>query len=77
MIGVCVSLLSSPLAIATFLMVPVASSLTVTVKFTDVVEFASISTIHLKDVTAVSFLNSSAFGVLDTYVVLVGIVSVT
>ena len=71
------SLLSSPLAIATFEIVPVASSLTVTVKFTDVVEFASISTIHLKDVTTVSFLNSSAFGVLDTYVVPVGIASLT
>ena len=76
-IDVSVLLLSSPLAIATFSIVPVAPSLTITVKFTVVVAFASISTNHLKDVTTVPLSNSSAFGVLDTYVVLAGISSVT
>ena len=77
MIDVSVLLLSSPLAIATFSIDPVVPSLTITVKFTDVVEFASISTIHLKDVTTVPLSNSSAFGVLDTYVVFSGMLSVT
>ena len=77
------SLLSSPLAIATFEMVPVTSSLTLTVNSTVVVPEASsvdasISTNHLKDVTLPSTsVNVSTFPILDTYVVPSGIVSVT
>ena len=72
------SLLSSPLAIATFEMVPVASSLTLTENSTVFVPFASTSTNHLKDVTFSSAsLNVSAFSVLDTYVVPSGMASVT
>ena len=72
------SLLSSPLAIATFEIVPVASLLTFTVNSTVFVEFASTSTNHLKDVTfSLSFGKVSAFPILDTYVVPSGIASVT
>ena len=77
------SLLSSPLAIATLEMVPVASSLTLTVNSTVVVPLtssvdASTSTNHLKDVTvSLSFGKVSTFPILDTYVVPAGIASVT
>ena len=72
------SLLSSPLAIATFEIVPVASSLTLTVNSTVVVALASTSTNHLKDVTfSLSFGKVSTSPILDTYVVPAGISSVT
>ena len=72
------SLLSSPLAIAIFSIVPVASSFTLTLNCSVVVESASISTNHLKDVTfPFSSANVSTSSVLDTYVVPSGIASVT
>ena len=76
-IDVCVSLLLSPLAIATFEIVP-ASSLTITENSTVVVPFASTSTNHLKDVTLPSVsVNVSTSPILDTYVVPSGIASLT
>ena len=77
------SLLSSPLAIATFEIVPVASSLTLTVNSTVVFPSSSsvlafTSTNHLKDVTLPSAsVNVSTSPILDTYVVPSGIASVT
>ena len=82
-IDVSVLLLSSPLAIAKFSIVPVAPSFTLTLNSNVVVPLissvdASISTNHLKDVTLpFASVNSSTSCALDTYVVPSGIASVT